>query len=188
MRWAEAAAFGGGHLQACSSPPPTQGPKGTAVIVGYAFAFPHLGDAPVGSLGVIPLVWTVLLAGGAAPEVRWRQPAMLAGMCCPARWQATSSRSVATNVILCPVCPDLLVLQSAALGSPSGAHKGFSVWSCISACRAPQGAGQVRVRLSCGRSPTAAALLLVTPFSSSLVLERRGEPSQFLGFESQEIK
>lgn len=28
----------------------------------------------------------------------------------------------------------------------------------------------------------------MTPFSSSLVLEQRGEPSQFLGFEYQEIK
>lgn len=66
MRWAEAAAFGGGHLQACSSPPPTQGPKGTAVIVGYAFAFPHLGDALVGSLGVIPLSGRCCWLGGSS--------------------------------------------------------------------------------------------------------------------------
>ena len=82
----------------------------------------------------------------------------------------------------------LLVLQSAALGSLSGAQKRFSVWSCISERRAPQGGGQIRVRLSYGGSPTAAALLLATPFSSSLVLEQRGEPSRLLGFEYQEIR
>lgn len=104
MGWTEAAAFEAGHLQACSSPPLAQGIKSNAATVCCAFAFPYLGDALVGPLGTISHLDGAARCG-MAPESRWRHPAVLADVCHPDRGQATSPPSVATDVILCLVCP-----------------------------------------------------------------------------------